>query len=39
MLGGGKRVLPGGVHTTFKLVSATPYPSGVVGLRYERERG
>jgi dihydrofolate reductase len=39
MLGGGKRVLPDGVHTTFKLVSATPYPSGVVGLRYERERG
>jgi dihydrofolate reductase len=38
-LGGGKRVLPDGVHTTFKLISATPYPSGVVGLRYERERG
>lgn len=39
MLGGGKRVLPDGVHTKFKLISATPYPSGVVGLRYERERG
>src|SRR5207253_9968029 len=30
-LGSGKRVLPDGVHTTFNLESATPYPSGVVG--------
>jgi len=37
-LGGGKRVLPEGVHATFSLVSATPYPSGVVGLRYTRSR-
>ena len=37
-LGGGKRVLPEGVHTTFKLASATPYPSGVVGLHYVRDR-
>jgi dihydrofolate reductase len=37
-LGGGKRVLPQGVHATFRLVSATPYPSGVVGLHYERQR-
>ena len=37
-LGGGKRLLPEGVHTTFKLSSATPYPSGVVGLHYERQR-
>jgi dihydrofolate reductase len=37
-LGGGKRVLPEGVHTTFKLLSATPYPSGVVGLHYARQR-
>jgi dihydrofolate reductase len=37
-LGGGKRVLPEGVHTTFSLVSATPYPSGVVGLAYARQR-
>src|SRR5215208_4055414 len=29
-LGGGKRVLPDGVHATFSLVSATPYPTGVV---------
>ncbi|HEU4994064.1 MAG TPA: dihydrofolate reductase family protein, partial [Gemmatimonadaceae bacterium] len=35
-LGGGKRVLPEGVHRTFKLVSATPYPTGVVGLHYDR---
>lgn len=38
-LGGGKRVLPGGVHQTFALTSATPYPSGVVGLHYTRQRG
>ena len=35
-LGSGKRLFPNGVHTTFKLQSATPYPSGVVGLHYER---
>ncbi|HYI02063.1 dihydrofolate reductase family protein [Hyalangium sp.] len=39
MLGSGKRVLPNGVHTTFGLMSATPYPTGVVGLHYERRRG
>jgi dihydrofolate reductase len=38
MLGRGKRVLPGGVHTTFQLRSAKPYPSGVVGLHYARQR-
>lgn len=37
-LGGGKRLLPDGVHATFKLTSAKPYPSGVVGLHYERQR-
>ena len=37
-LGGGKRLLPEGVHATFKLSSAKPYPSGVVGLHYERQR-
>jgi len=37
-LGSGKRVLPDGVHTTFRLASATPYPGGVVGLQYERQR-
>jgi dihydrofolate reductase len=36
-LGSGKRVLPNGVHTTFSLHSATPYPSGVVGLHYVRK--
>jgi dihydrofolate reductase len=35
-LGGGKRVMPNGLHTTFQLTSATPYPSGVVGLHYVR---
>ena len=38
-VGSGKRVLPDGVHATFRLVSAKPYPSGVVGLHYTRERG
>jgi dihydrofolate reductase len=37
-LGSGKRVLPNGVHSTFRLTSATPYPSGVVGLHYTRQR-
>jgi dihydrofolate reductase len=38
MLGRGKRLLPDDVYATFKLTSATPYPSGVLGLNYERER-
>jgi dihydrofolate reductase len=38
MLGSGKRVLPGGVKETFALTSVTPYPSGVVGLHYVRQR-
>ena len=38
IVGGGKRVMPDGVHATFKLQSATPYPSGVVGLHYVRQR-
>lgn len=37
-LGAGKRVLPEGLHLTFKLLTATPYPSGVVALQYERNR-
>jgi dihydrofolate reductase len=37
-LGSGKRVLPDGVHTTFGLTSVTPYPTGVVGLHYTRQR-
>ena len=36
-LGSGKRLLPKGVHATFALRSATPYPSGVVGLHYVRQ--
>ena len=39
ILGGGKRLLPAGVYATFQLLSATPYPSGVVGLHYRRQRG
>ena len=33
-LGSGKRALPSGVYATFELKSATPYPTGVVGLHY-----
>jgi len=35
-LGTGKRVLPDGVLTKFRLASSTPYPTGVVGLHYSR---
>jgi dihydrofolate reductase len=39
-LGKGKRVFPSdGVLARFRLESATPYPSGVVGLHYSRQRG
>ena len=37
-LGSGKRVLPNGLHASFGLLSATPYPTGVVGLHYARQR-
>jgi dihydrofolate reductase len=37
-LGSGKRLLPEGVNAAFTLTSATPYPSGVVGLHYVRQR-
>jgi len=37
-LGRGKRIWADGAHTGFKLRSATPYPTGVVGLDYVRER-
>jgi dihydrofolate reductase len=37
-LGSGKRVLPDGVHATFDLTRATPYPTGVVGLHYAVRR-
>jgi dihydrofolate reductase len=36
-LGSGKRVLPDGLYAAFRLTSATPYPSGVVGLHYVRQ--
>jgi len=38
-LGTGKRLLPHGVHATFTLRSARPYPSGVVALDYVRQLG
>lgn len=37
-LGNGKRVLPNGFNAAFNLMSATPYPTGVVALHYERKR-
>ena len=36
-LGSGKRLLPNGVHTKYGLTSATPYPTGVVGLHSARQ--
>ena len=36
-LGQGKRVFPEGVALDFALHSATPYPTGVVGLHYVRK--
>jgi dihydrofolate reductase len=38
-LGSGKRALPDGLHAAFNLTSATPFPSGVVGLHYARRPG
>jgi dihydrofolate reductase len=38
VLGSGKRVMPNGLHTTFTLKHTKPYPSGVVGLHYVRQR-
>lgn len=37
-LGTGKKLLPNGLHQSFRLKEAKPYPSGVVGLHYERAR-
>ena len=37
-LGRGKRLWADDVHTGFTLRSATPYPTGVVGLDYVRQR-
>jgi dihydrofolate reductase len=37
-VGGGKRLFVDGTLTRFKLVEATTYPTGVVGLHYTRER-
>jgi dihydrofolate reductase len=37
-LGKGKRVFPEGLLAKFTLESATPYPTGVVGLQYVRQR-
>ena len=37
-LGRGKRLWADDAHTGFTLRSATPYPTGVVGLDYVRQR-
>lgn len=37
-LGTGKRLFPESVNRRFTLTSATPYPSGVVGLHYTRRQ-
>jgi dihydrofolate reductase len=38
VLGNGKRLLPPNLHAKFRLKSTKPFPSGVVGLHYERVR-
>jgi dihydrofolate reductase len=38
ILGGGKKLFPDGLNAAFSLLSATPYPAGVVGLHYARQR-
>ena len=38
-LGKGKRLFPEEVNIRFTLTSATPYPSGVVGLQFTHQRG
>ena len=37
-VGGGKQLLPTGVHATFELTSSKAYPTGVVALHYARKR-
>ena len=37
ILGGGKGILPRDLYRKFRLLSAKPYPTGVVGLHYARE--
>ena len=37
-LGRGKRIWADDAHLGFTLKSATPYPTGVVGLDYVRQR-
>jgi len=37
-LGRGKRIWADDAHTGFTLKSATPYPTGVVGLHYVRQQ-
>lgn len=37
-LGSGKRALPDGVHRAFTMLSATPFPSGVISLHYSRRQ-
>ena len=38
-LGSGKRLWPEHLNTSFALTSATPYPTGVVGLHYTLQLG
>jgi dihydrofolate reductase len=37
-VGSGKRLFPEGLHSKWDLTSATPYPSGVVGVHYTRHQ-
>ena len=37
-LGGGKKLFPDGMRVNLRLIEAKPIPSGVVFMRYERDR-
>ena len=38
VLGGGKRLFPGGMRTNLRLVETRSFPTGVVLMRYAVER-
>jgi dihydrofolate reductase len=38
MLGRGKKIWADDAHSAFTLKSSAPYPTGVVGLHYVRQR-
>jgi dihydrofolate reductase len=39
VLGSGKRVFPDGLRVNLKLIESKPFPSGVVLMRYQPNKG